>query len=108
MHIFMWIVNYSYSVINVEHIFEGTIISRQLGTFGKEEIVYGYIGIRTPEGEQKLIKIDSYTWYESLELGTDVIVEAANLGNTDILVARKVSIHQKLTETTEQLGIAST
>jgi hypothetical protein len=77
-----------------EQIIEGKIISNQLGKFGKEEMLYGYIGIEITPKQHVAIKIDSYTWYETLEVGNHVIVEAVKLGVTDILVARKVSLSQ--------------
>ena len=73
---------------------EGKIISRDLGEFGKKQILYGYIGLRKPDGEKVKIKIDSYTWYETLEIGSDVFVEVHNLGPTDILVARRIDVNQ--------------
>ncbi|TFG30644.1 hypothetical protein EU527_14210 [Candidatus Thorarchaeota archaeon] len=87
---------------------QGTIVSRQLGTFGKDEIVYGYIGIKTSSGEQIAIKVDSYTWYETLELGSDVLIEAVNLGSTDIVVARKISISPNLIGQSDQSAVATT
>lgn len=92
----------------MEQTFEGTIISEQLGTFGKDEMMYGYIGIKTPEGKQKKVKVDSYTSYETLDMGSEVIIEAANLGDTDILVARKISINPKTTHSSEEYSTAST
>ena len=73
---------------------EGKIISKDLGVFGKNQIAYGYIGILTPNGEKVKIKIDSYTWYETLEFGSDVFVEVHQLGTTDILVAKRVDVNQ--------------
>ena len=92
----------------MEQTFEGTIISEQLGTFGKNDIIYGYIGIKTTKGKQKKIKIDSYTSYETLDMGSEVIIEAAELGDTGILVARKISVNPKVTHTSEEYSAAST
>jgi len=78
----------------MEKIIEGKIISRDLGEFGKNHTVYGYIGIQKTDGEKVKVKIDSYTWYETLEIGSDVFVEIHNLGPTDILVARRVDVNQ--------------
>jgi len=77
----------------MEKTIEGKIISRDLGTFGKNQIVYGYIGVLKPNGEKIKVKIDSYTWYETLEIGSDVFIEINNLGSTDILVARRVDVN---------------
>jgi len=80
-------------VSEVEKTIEGKIISKQLGEFGHDHIVYGYIGIEKPNGEQIVVKIDSYTWYETLEIGTYVFVEIAHLGTTEIIVARRIDIN---------------
>ncbi|TFG34001.1 hypothetical protein EU527_05600 [Candidatus Thorarchaeota archaeon] len=81
---------------------QGTIVSTQLGSFGKDEIVYGYIGIKTADGKQIAVKVDSYTDYETLELNSDVIIEAVNLGSTEIIVARKISLNADLVSHSER------
>ncbi|MBN2229258.1 MAG: hypothetical protein JW779_06650 [Candidatus Thorarchaeota archaeon] len=73
-------------------IIEGKIISSQLGEFGKDGILYGYLGIEDTQGNHLAIKIDSYSWYETLEIGEHVIIEASKLGTTNIIVARKISL----------------
>jgi len=78
----------------MENTIEGKIVSQQLGTFGKAQIVYGYIGIEKPNGEHVKVKVDSYTWYETLEVGSQVFVEIAHLGTTDIIVARRIDVNQ--------------
>jgi hypothetical protein len=72
---------------------EGRIVSKQLGRFSKKEIVYGYIGIATYDGNEVAVKVDSYTWYETLEIGSHVIIDVESLGSTDIVVARKISVN---------------
>jgi len=79
-------------MINTEQVIEGKIISSQIGAFGKTEFPYGYITIEISQGKNVAVKIDSFTWYETLEIGNHVIVEVLNLGTTDILVARKISL----------------
>ncbi|MFW9767526.1 MAG: hypothetical protein ACFFF9_08550 [Candidatus Thorarchaeota archaeon] len=74
----------------------GKIISADLGQFSKKEIVYGYIGIELPDKSHIKIKIDSYTWYETLSIGDEVVVEVEKLANTEILVARKVRLESSL------------
>ncbi len=72
---------------------EGRIVSTQLGRFGSEDIVYGYVGIETSNGRQERIKVDNYTQYHEgidLEIGVWVEVEVEHLGSTDILVTRHV------------------
>ena len=78
----------------MENTIEGKIISNDLGTFGKDKIVYGYIGIEKPNGEHIKVKVDSYTWYETLDIGSYVFVEIAHLGTTDIIVARRIDLNQ--------------
>ncbi|MHA1904904.1 MAG: hypothetical protein ACW99V_04475 [Candidatus Thorarchaeota archaeon] len=76
--------------------FKGKIQTTQLGVFGKKEIQYGYITILTRGNKHVKIKVDSYTWYETLEIGQKVDVEAEKLGNTDIWVARKILSQEKI------------
>ena len=45
---------------------QGKIISADLGEFSKKRIVYGYIGIELPDKKQIKVKVDSYTWYETV------------------------------------------
>ncbi|MHA3964444.1 MAG: hypothetical protein AM325_012995 [Candidatus Thorarchaeota archaeon SMTZ1-45] len=71
---------------------QGKIISSSLGEFSKKKIVYGYIGIELSDKKHVKIKIDAYTWYESLSLGNEVVIEVEVLANTDILVARKIQL----------------
>lgn len=78
----------------MEKTIEGKIISKNLGVFGKNQIVYGYVGIEKPDGEHIKVKVDSFTWYETLEIGSHVFVEIRNLGTTDILVARRIDVNQ--------------
>jgi hypothetical protein len=77
----------------MEKTIEGKIISQQLGEFGHNRTVYGYVGIEKPSGEQVIVKVDSYTWFDTLEIGSYVFVETANLGTTDIVVARRIDIN---------------
>jgi len=93
MHTFLILLTIVNIVRIMEKTIEGKIISKDLGAFGKNKIVYGYIGILKPNGEKVKVKIDSYTWYETLEIGSDVFVEIFNLGSTDILVARRVDVN---------------
>ncbi|MFW9844554.1 MAG: hypothetical protein ACFFEV_08255 [Candidatus Thorarchaeota archaeon] len=86
----------------MEKTIEGKIISRQLGEFGHNQMVYGYVGIEKLNGEQIMVKVDSYTWYETLEIGADVFVETDNLGSTDILVARRIDVNQHPLPTSNQ------
>ncbi len=86
---------------------QGRIVSKQLGRFSKKEIVYGYISIESYDGNEFVVKVDSYTWYETLEIGSHVIIEVESLGSTDILVARKISVNEARTSNKEQ-GVVTT
>ena len=77
----------------MERTIEGKIIFKQLGEFGYNQTVYGYIGIEQPGGEQMMVKVDSFTWNETLEIGSHVFVETTNLGTTDIIVARRIDVN---------------
>ncbi|MHA1963770.1 MAG: hypothetical protein ACXACG_11185 [Candidatus Thorarchaeota archaeon] len=71
---------------------EGKIISTNLGEFSKKRIIYGYLGIELPDKKHIQVKVDSYTWYETLAIGDEVVVEVETLLNTDIIVARKIQL----------------
>ncbi|MFW9931062.1 MAG: hypothetical protein ACFFDR_00185 [Candidatus Thorarchaeota archaeon] len=70
----------------------GRIISTQLGTFGLKERLYGYVTIRKENGDQVKVKIDTHTECESLAVGDTVEVHAEELGNTGIVVAKRVEL----------------
>ena len=70
----------------------GTLVSAALGTFGKNDVLYGYIGLEKTDGTHVKIKVDTFTWYETLEVGSKVIIEVETLGSTDILVARRIMV----------------
>jgi len=84
------IVNNSYPMRRAERTIEGKIVSTQLATFGETDIIYGCITIEVTRNEHVNVKIDSYTYYETLEVGNHVAVDVATLGSTDILVAKRV------------------
>jgi hypothetical protein len=85
-------------------IIEGKIISVNLGEFSKRRIKYGYISIELPDKTHIKVKIDSYTWYETLTTGDEVVVEIDTLGNTDILVARKIQLKTSLEKPSEEVS----
>ena len=95
-------------MINIEQVIEGKIISSQIGTFGKTEFPYGYITIEISQGKNVAVKIDSYTWYETLEIGNNVVVEVSNLGTTDILVARKISLKPVIDQSSANEEVTAT
>ncbi len=81
---------------------DGKIYSTQLGIFGSNDVMYGFLGIETNDLRHITFKVDAYTWYETLELGDTVMIEYVQLGETKILVARKISLIEK-----EQMRIDS-
>ncbi|MFW9927040.1 MAG: hypothetical protein ACFFDM_09750 [Candidatus Thorarchaeota archaeon] len=81
---------------------EGKIISTQLGQFSKRQIVYGYIGIELPDKSHVKIKIDSYTWFETLIIGDEVVVETKKLANTNILVAKTIRLKSSIDMESEE------
>jgi hypothetical protein len=87
---------------DVEETLEGRIVSTQLGEFGNTGIIYGYISIDVAPGKNVVIKIDSYTHHEDLEIGSYVVLKVAKLGLTDILVAKDVSLNQPSGTTTRE------
>lgn len=70
----------------------GRITSNSLGAVSTREIPYGYIDLITDTGEHYHIKIDVHTFHETLDPGQDVEIEMERLGNTDIVVAKAISI----------------
>ena len=84
------VINNSYLMRDEERTIEGKIVSTQLASFGETDIIYGSITIEVTRNEHVDVKIDSYTDYETLEVGNHVVVDAARLGSTDILVAKRV------------------
>lgn len=79
----------------------GKIVSSAIADFGGTGIHYGYIGIERENGSHMRLKVDSYTSYETLDLGDHVIIEAENLGSTDIVVARKITKNMPFTDQVE-------
>jgi hypothetical protein len=69
---------------------EGKIVSSAVAAFGNTGITYGYIGVQTDSGERMKIKVDSYTEYETLEMGEHVRIETHSLGDTRVIVARRI------------------
>ena len=77
----------------MEKTIEGKIISKELSEFGHNRTLYGYLGIEKPNGEQIMVKVDTFTWYETLEIGADVFVETEKLGTTGIIIARRIDVN---------------
>lgn len=83
-------------------IFHGRIVSTNLAEFSKRRFKYGYIGIELQDKSHIKIKVDSYTWYETLIIGDEVVVEVETLGDTSILVARKIQLKSSLERSLEE------
>jgi hypothetical protein len=83
-------------------IIHGKIVSVNLGEFSKKHIKYGYIGIELPDKTHVKVKVDAYTWYETLTIGDEVTVEVETLENTSIIVARKIQLRSSLEMTSEE------
>lgn len=86
---------------------KGKIIASTIADFGETDIKYGYIGVEPQKGEHIRVKVDSYTSYETLDLGENVILEVENLGDTDIIIARKITRVKSIPETAEMTATAS-
>jgi hypothetical protein len=86
---------------------EGRIVSSNLGEFSKERIVYGYLSIQLPNKNNIKVKIDSYTWYETLKIGDEVVIDLESLGTTNILVARKIQLKSSLDDPSEKATVTT-
>ena len=69
---------------------KGRIVSSELGIFGKQAMLYGYLTVETEDLQRKKIKIDAYTSYETLDIGAFVEIKYAPLEGTRIFVAKKI------------------
>lgn len=69
---------------------EGQIIASQVGRISNTDKKYGFITIRTPEESHVKVKIDSYTNYDTLEMGHDVEIFTDELGSSSLIVAREI------------------
>ncbi|MFW9833707.1 MAG: hypothetical protein ACFFEK_06920 [Candidatus Thorarchaeota archaeon] len=82
----------------------GKIISANIGEFSKRRIRYGYIGLELADKTHMKIKVDSYTLYETLEIGDEVVVEFENLASTDIHVARKIQLISNVEHPSDEIS----
>ncbi|MFW9788433.1 MAG: hypothetical protein ACFFE2_13860 [Candidatus Thorarchaeota archaeon] len=86
---------------------EGRIASTNLGEITSKKIIYGYLGLELPDKTHVKVKVDSYTWYETLTIGDEVIVEVHTLADTDILVARKIQLKSSKERTSKEAAVAT-
>jgi hypothetical protein len=82
----------------------GKIISANIGEFSKRRIRYGYIGLELADKTHMKFKVDSYTWYETLEIGDEVVVEFGDLASTDIHVARKIQLISSVEHPSDEIS----
>jgi hypothetical protein len=68
----------------------GVVVSDQLARFGGPHSLYGFLGIEKDDGTVVKLKIDAYTDYDDFKVGDSVEVEVAPLGDTKILVIKKL------------------
>lgn len=68
----------------------GEIVASRISKQRTTGVREGYIVILTPTHEHVRFRVDSSTSFESLERGEKVTVEYETLGDTDILVAKKI------------------
>ncbi|TXT56791.1 MAG: hypothetical protein BAJATHORv1_20386 [Candidatus Thorarchaeota archaeon] len=72
--------------------FRGSITATKLSDLAEDDVQFGFITIKSDTDEKALeVKVDNYTEYDSLEPGEYVEVEYETLGNTDVIVARKIT-----------------
>ncbi len=84
-------------------IIHGKIVSANLAEFSNRKIKYGYIGIEIQDKTHIKVKVDSYTWYETLTIGDEVVAEVETLAGTDILVARKIQLKSSLESSSDEV-----
>lgn len=68
----------------------GVVMSTQLAHFGSGEITYGFVTVEADDRRLVQVKIDAYTDCESFDVGDRVDLEVAPLGQTEILVVRRI------------------
>ena len=79
--------------MEAQYTITGTIVARELGTFGANEILYGFLTLRDDSGDQKRVKVDSYTEWDTLSVGDSVEIHAVELGTRHIIVARRIVLN---------------
>jgi len=65
-------------------------MSTQLAHFVSGEITYGFVTVEADDGKLVQVKIDAYTDCEAFDVGDRVELEVAPLGQTKILVVRRI------------------
>jgi len=78
--------------MNGSNVIQGKIIASQLGTFGPTGKLFGYTTIRKDDGSHVKLKVDTLTECESIAVGDTVEVHVDELGETGILIARRVAL----------------
>ncbi len=71
-------------------ILSGVVVSSQLGRFGNPPALYGFIAVETENRTVVKVKIDAYTDRDDFDIGDTVQLEVAPLGETKILVVKRI------------------
>jgi len=89
---------------NMNGVFIGVVQSAQLARFGGKGPLYGLVTVEADDKSLLQVKIDAYTEGDAFKVGDRVELEIAPLGQTKILVAKK--LHRVLSEM-EPLPVSS-
>jgi len=73
----------------MQKIVTGLITASDISKMGKTS--YGYIGIETDAHENLKVKVNAFTKFDTLNVGSKVIIELESVGNEDLLTATKIS-----------------
>ena len=73
----------------MQKIVTGLITASDISKMGKTH--YGYLGIETDTHENLKVKVNAFTKFDTLNVGSKVIIELESVGNEDLLTATKIS-----------------
>ena len=79
----------SVSCIIMGKVISGQITAADISKMGKTH--YGYLGIETDAHENLKVKVNAFTKFDTLIVGSKVIIELESVGNEDLLTAMKIS-----------------
>jgi len=82
----------------------GVVMSTQLGHFGSQATLYGFVTVEADDGSLVQVKIDAYTEHDPFDIGDRVELEVAPLGQTKILVVKRI---HKIVSGMEQEDVGS-
>jgi len=75
---------------NMNGVLTGVVQSAQLTRFGSKGPMYGYVTVKTEDRSLVQVKIDAYTEGDAPKAGDRVELEIAPLGQTKILVVKRI------------------